>query len=76
MAGNEFNRDRHGDGLHCHEGDQHEQLHRPGHQRARPTQQHARRCAKTGPQGVRTGKYLRYDWEDVEAWWAEQKRQP
>ncbi|MFD7433323.1 helix-turn-helix transcriptional regulator [Streptomyces sp. NPDC059861] len=33
------------------------------------------RYAKTGPQGVRTGKYLRYDWEDVEAWWAEQKRQ-
>ncbi|MEV0039037.1 helix-turn-helix domain-containing protein [Streptomyces sp. NPDC050804] len=33
------------------------------------------RYVKTGPQGVRTGKYLRYDWEDVEAWWAEQKAQ-
>ncbi|MFI8928233.1 helix-turn-helix transcriptional regulator [Streptomyces sp. NPDC053474] len=33
------------------------------------------RYAGTGPQGVRVGKYLRYDWDDVEAWWDERKAQ-
>ncbi|MFF5880012.1 helix-turn-helix domain-containing protein [Streptomyces californicus] len=33
------------------------------------------RYARTGPHGVRTVKYLRYDWEDVEAWWAEKRAQ-
>lgn len=31
------------------------------------------RYARTGPPGVRVGKYLRYDWAEVEAWWV--KRQ-
>ncbi|MFI5638284.1 helix-turn-helix transcriptional regulator [Streptomyces goshikiensis] len=31
------------------------------------------RYEKKGPAGVRVGKYLRYDWADVEAWWEEQK---
>ncbi|MFE9215046.1 helix-turn-helix domain-containing protein [Streptomyces lavendulae] len=31
------------------------------------------RHSGVGPPGVRVGKYLRYDWSDVEAWWNEQK---
>ncbi|MGW6842282.1 helix-turn-helix domain-containing protein [Streptomyces sp. NPDC054958] len=31
------------------------------------------RHSGVGPPGVRVGKYLRYDWVDVELWWAEQK---
>ncbi|MET9735655.1 helix-turn-helix domain-containing protein [Streptomyces sp. NPDC006458] len=28
-----------------------------------------------GPPAVRVGRYLRFDWDDVESWWAEQKSQ-
>lgn len=28
-----------------------------------------------GPPAVKIGRHLRYDWHDVEAWWADQKSQ-
>ncbi|MFF2191682.1 helix-turn-helix transcriptional regulator [Streptomyces sp. NPDC058157] len=31
------------------------------------------RHKKQGPPAVRIGKHLRYDWDDVEAWWDAQK---
>ncbi|MFF0550839.1 helix-turn-helix transcriptional regulator [Streptomyces sp. NPDC004311] len=31
------------------------------------------RHARKGPPAVRVGRHLRYDWDDVEAWWAAEK---
>ncbi|WP_405832428.1 helix-turn-helix transcriptional regulator [Streptomyces sp. NBC_00105] len=31
------------------------------------------RHARTGPPAVKIGRHLRFDWDDVEAWWDAQK---